>query len=149
MLCDSIWYPKTKDLSNFPIKITETSLYSSTVNDNTDTINDVDGYRVIQEFISIIWKKLNASLTIINCSVDGLGEIDNNGIASETLKDILHGKHEIMASTDYQRGIWKNDNTFLFSGVCFITMKKTIPIIDELLKEFLLPPRGSFVIVIF
>lgn len=110
-----------------------------------------DVFKIDRECMMIIWKKLGASVTFVNGNLTSLadyGQIDESGVATGVVGDVLRGKYEIFGFQDYQRGLWRDEvNTYTLTGLCFVTRKEMIPVFEQLMKAF--PWEMQLVFVIF
>ncbi|XP_011501314.1 PREDICTED: uncharacterized protein LOC105364966 [Ceratosolen solmsi marchali] len=109
LMCQEIWFDKTQDLSEYPVRVALSNLtYDSTIDESTGKFVKVEAYKTGRQYMSIIWKKLNARMYSVEYFLEeDFGEIDGDGIASGIIGDVLHGKFEALGSEDYQRGLWK------------------------------------------
>jgi hypothetical protein len=138
-MCEEIWFDKTQNLSEYPVRVALSNLtYNSTIDESTGKFIEVEAYKTGRQYMNIIWKKLNARMYSIEYFLEeDFGEIDDDGIASGIIGDVLEGKFEALGSEDYQRGLWKLEvNTFLRSGLCFIIKKVYLSISEQILKAF-------------
>ena len=134
--CETLIFDKTLNLSNYPVKIAEMSYYEY-VTDFRGNIVKRDTLETSKRIMHIIWRRLNANISYAYYRRQDSGGIKRNGKPTGITGDVLRGKYESTTVDDYQRGFWKNEiNLFRPAGLCYVTSKQTIPIIQQLSKIF-------------
>ncbi|OXU21476.1 hypothetical protein TSAR_011837 [Trichomalopsis sarcophagae] len=121
--CDVLNFDKTMSLERYPVKLCRSAKHNNTKL----------AVSIYEQFSHDIWDHLKASKQIFEVPDDSIGTI-TEGVANGTISDTLEGKYDMLMIDDYQREAWRNTlNTFIVSGMCYVTEKRIKPIIHRLI----------------
>lgn len=132
--CNVLNFDKTTTLTNYPVKLCRSAKSQVT--------------SIYERFTKIIWDHLKVKKQIFEVSEDSLGIIIMKGVVNGTRGQISKGKYDMLMLDDYQRETWRNIlNTFIMSGMCYVTKKKAKLAVFELMGT--LSARLWFSILVF
>lgn len=78
---------------------------------------------------------MNAAVNVT--TVERTGIVDHEGLPNFATKDVLDGKYDGFLAPDFRRDLWKNEvNTFVTSGICYVTNKEELTFFEQLSEVF-------------
>lgn len=146
-----MFWDKLQKLSNYPIKVANIT-YIRHMDNNNGEINKKSGKEAmdaIYQINDIIWKKMETKIISEKFSFRNIGSIDGYwGDATGVTYSVLLGEYECLISSDYERGLWRNEvNLFTEDGVCFVMRKKLASILEQLSEAFPIYSWLSFLLL--
>lgn len=134
------------DLSNYHVRIAGINVYQNVLSHGK--LLKRDGYAFSKAVGNLIWRSLNAKATYKYFSWDQMGEIGGDGIATGVLGDVLQGQFDGAIASGSDLGFWKNEmNLLRTTGLCFVTKKELVSIIQQFSDTFLITDFLFFLVI--
>ena len=149
-ICSDIWFDKSENLTNYPLKFAISDYVYNITDEYSNNTFQMEIFKTARQHMAIIlnWMGVNYTFEEYSEINDG-GGIHTDGIAFGIINEVLGGKYEARAVYDHERGLWKNElYTNVQSGLCIITKKISIPILQQLAKAFPLNVQIIFLVFI-
>lgn len=122
--CSELSFDRTTNLEKYPVK-----LCRSAKNNNNSKL----AVSIYEKFTNDIWNHLKVEKQIFEVLDDSIG-IVTEGVANGIIGDTLEGKYDMLMIDDYEREAWRNTlNTFVVSGMCYVTQKRIKSIVQRLM----------------
>lgn len=144
--CEDIIFDKTQDQSNYPLKIAglRREINFTTLDGK---LRKKDVLVLTQMITSLIWNKLSSNISYTYFPFDKLGVLYKNGTATKLKADVLRGRYETVTVGLYQSGVWENElNLLQKSGICYVTQKKRMSLMDQVAMIFPLTTCLTFLV---